>query len=69
MEDGPIDPKVYSEWKKETAKKLTNVVIFKKNMPTVMKRCPKCQNLTLEFDPKTCRLYCNQCGFEEHFQL
>ncbi|MEK6959906.1 MAG: hypothetical protein AABX47_01925 [Nanoarchaeota archaeon] len=69
MEDAPTDSNVYEEWKKDITKKLTNVVIFKKNLTTVMKRCPKCLDLTLEFDPKTSRLHCTQCGFEEHFNL
>ena len=33
-------------------------------IPAVLKRCPKCYSLSLEYDPKTGRLYCTKCGFE-----
>lgn len=68
MDEQPTDQSLYAAWKKDISKKLTNVVIFKEKLPTVMKRCPKCHNLTLEFEPKTCRLHCIQCGFEEYFK-
>ncbi len=35
-------------------------------MPQLVKRCPKCGNLALEFDTNSGRIYCTRCGFEEH---
>jgi len=38
----------------------------KEKIPAVVKRCPKCFSLTLEYDPETGRIYCTKCGFEEY---
>lgn len=38
-------------------------------IPAIIKRCPKCQSLSLEYDPKTGRIYCTKCDFEEHIPL
>ena len=29
-----------------------------------VKRCPKCNALTLKYDEKSGRIYCEDCGFE-----
>lgn len=35
--------------------------------PTVaIKRCPRCHELSLDFDVKAGRIHCTRCGFEEH---
>jgi len=37
-------------------------------IPTIVKRCPKCNNLSLEFDPKTGRIHCTKCSFTEYLK-
>ncbi len=54
--------KMHEEWKKNIEKKLNEVGLDK--IPSVVKRCPKCNSLSLEFDEKTGRLFCTKCGFE-----
>ena len=61
-------PEVYDEWKKEIEKKLKELPELEK-IPAMLKRCPKCNSLTLEFDPKTGRIYCTKCGFEERIPV
>ena len=59
---------IYEEWKKDVEskiKKFTKEEKIKEKIPAIIKRCPKCHNLTLQFDPKTGRIYCTSCGFEE----
>ena len=34
-------------------------------IPVIAKRCPKCNKITLQYDPKKGRIYCTSCGFEE----
>lgn len=34
------------------------------NIPVMIKRCPRCNNMTLEYDDKTKKLICRSCGFE-----
>ncbi|MDD5086992.1 MAG: TFIIB-type zinc ribbon-containing protein [Candidatus Nanoarchaeia archaeon] len=53
---------MYENWKKNIEKKLGEVGLDK--IPSVVKRCPKCSSLSLEFDAKTGRLFCTKCGFE-----
>lgn len=36
---------------------------------STVKRCPKCHELSLVYDVKTSRIYCNKCGFEEHLSM
>ncbi len=59
----------YEGWKKE----LDNLVGEKsfdiEKIPVVVKRCPKCSSLSLEFDAKTGRISCTKCGFEEWFKI
>lgn len=58
---------IYTEWKKDIEQKLkkyTKEEELKEKIPAVIKRCPKCHKLTLEYDPKTDRIYCTSCGFE-----
>jgi len=56
------------EWTKEFKKKLEEYEKEKEveKIPVVLKRCPKCFNLSLEYDPKTGRIYCTKCGFEAY---
>ena len=63
---------VFEEWKKGMEKKLkkyTKEEEIKEKIPAIIKRCPKCNNLSLEYDPKTGRIYCTKCGFEEHIPM
>lgn len=59
------------EWTKEFRKKLEEYKEKEgtekiEKIPVVLKRCPKCFNLSLEYDPKTGRIYCTKCGFEAY---
>ncbi|MBA3063900.1 TFIIB-type zinc ribbon-containing protein [Candidatus Woesearchaeota archaeon] len=56
---------IYEEWKKNVEEKLREVGLDK--IPAVVKRCPKCNSLSLEFDQKTGRIFCTKCGFEMFF--
>ncbi|MBW2982497.1 hypothetical protein KY343_06465 [Candidatus Woesearchaeota archaeon] len=59
---------IYDKWKKDIESKIdryTKDEKIKEKIPAIVKRCPKCNNLTLQFDPKTGRIYCTSCGFEE----
>jgi len=53
---------IYEEWKKDIEEKLKDVGLDK--IPARVKRCPYCNSLSLEFDQKTGRVFCTQCGFE-----
>ena len=33
-----------------------------------IRRCPKCNELSLEFDVNAGKLHCTKCGFEQYFQ-
>jgi len=62
---------VYEKWKKDMESKIkrfTKDEEIKEKIPAIIKRCPKCNNLTLQFDPKTGRIYCTSCGFEEYIK-
>ena len=39
------------------------------HIPALIKRCPKCSQLSLEFDPKTGIIRCIKCGFEERLPM
>jgi len=58
----------HDEWKREIEKVFNwdNRKIELKKIPQVVKRCPKCGNLSLQFDMKSGRIFCIRCGFEEH---
>ncbi len=56
---------IYKEWKKDVEEKLKEVGLDK--IPIIVKRCPKCNSLSLEFDQKTGRIFCTKCGFEMFF--
>lgn len=63
---------MYSEWKKEIEKKL-KIAIDKQEeidkIPAVIKRCPKCHELSLEYDNKIGRIFCTKCSFEEYIPM
>ena len=50
----------------EIKEKLLNKEIEVEKIPALIQRCPKCGNLSLEFDIKTGRIYCIKCGFQEY---
>ena len=58
---------VYKEWKKEISNKLNNIEFEK--LPQIIKRCPKCHSITLDFDVETGKIKCTKCGFEESLPI
>ncbi len=56
--------KIKEKWAEETSKRLKEAGLDK--IPAIIKRCPKCASLSLEFDQKTHRIYCKNCGFESY---
>jgi ribosomal protein S27E len=38
-------------------------------IPKVIKRCPKCNNLSLTYDPQTGNISCSKCGFQEYVKI
>jgi len=62
---------IYDEWKKDIEKKIEKYTKkdIKEKIPAIIKRCPKCMQLTLEYDPKTGKIHCKNCGFQEHIPM
>ena len=57
---------VYDKWKKEIEEKISKFTKDEKlKIPAITKRCPKCFELSLEFDIKEGKIKCTKCGFEE----
>ena len=50
------------DFEKEVMKRLQEG-IKPEDLPGVVKRCPKCKKVTLQFDPALNRLYCTHCDF------
>lgn len=42
-----------------------NNKISVEKIPALIKRCPQCQSLTIEFDTATSAIKCTKCGFEQ----
>lgn len=59
----------YEDWKKELSCVLDKKDFELEKIPVIIKRCPKCNSLSLEFNAKTGRIYCSKCGFEEWFKM
>lgn len=59
----------YEEWKKKLDNLVSGNSLNIEKIPSVVKRCPKCSALSLEFDAKTGRIFCTKCGFEEWFKV
>ncbi|MBI4141908.1 hypothetical protein HY484_03215 [Candidatus Woesearchaeota archaeon] len=38
-------------------------------VPALIKRCPKCFSLSLDFDVKTGVLKCSKCSFEQRMKM
>ena len=55
---------IYEEWKKDIEDKIKKG-FDKEKIATAVQRCPKCHNLSLEFDADAGRIHCTKCGFEE----
>jgi uncharacterized Zn finger protein (UPF0148 family) len=53
---------------KEEINKLPDEELLRK-APSIVKRCPRCKNLTLEFDYHTGNVHCSKCGFNEKIIL
>lgn len=57
----------YETWKKQ-AERVFGKEFYKEReeikIPSVIKRCPKCHQLTLEYDIKNGRIFCENCDFE-----
>jgi len=63
---------IYEEWKRDVEKKLkkySREEDIKEKIPAIIKRCPQCKNLSLEYDPKTGKIYCTKCGFSENIPM
>lgn len=61
----------YDELKKGTGKifnQHTERGVEFEKIPQLVRRCPKCRSLALEFDTSSGRIYCTRCGFEEHIK-
>ncbi|MCK4522444.1 MAG: hypothetical protein KAU20_07765 [Nanoarchaeota archaeon] len=51
-------------FKKEIGKTPKQGIEIEK-IASVIKRCPKCHNLSLEFDKENNRIICKRCGFSQ----
>ncbi len=63
---------VYEDWKKSVEQKISKFTKdekLKEKIPAVIKRCPKCFSLSLEFDVKQGKIFCRKCGFEEKIPM
>lgn len=49
----------FSEWKKLIKDRLFR----KEEVPKIVKRCPRCQELSLMYEDK--KIVCRKCGFEQ----
>lgn len=55
------------DWQKEVKGLLShNKDAEKFNL--LVARCPKCKNLSLEYDIENNKIKCNKCGFEQHIK-
>ncbi len=52
------------DFKKEINEQLKKGIEVEK-ITTIIKRCPKCHNLSLEFDTKNNKIICTKCGFTQ----
>ena len=57
----------YENWKKKVRNNLKNFEFEK--LPKIIKMCPNCQSISLEFDVKTGNIKCKKCGFEENLPI
>jgi ribosomal protein S27AE len=39
------------------------------DIPKIIKRCPQCNNLSLTYDPKTGKISCSKCGYEQDLKM
>ena len=63
---------VYEDWEKEVKEKIDKFnddEKLKEKIPSIIKRCPKCFSLTLEFDIKTGKIHCTKCGFQTYIKV
>lgn len=62
---------LYSDWKKEIEDKLRKARSSgeRESIPSIIKRCPKCNHLTLEYNPDTGEIRCSNCGFRENLMM
>ncbi len=52
------------EFKKQIDEKLKQGIEIEK-IVSVIKRCPKCRSLSLEFDAQNNKIICTKCGFTQ----
>ena len=57
----------YEGWKKNICDKLNDIEFEK--LPQIVKMCPNCQSISLDFDVKTGKIKCTKCGFEENLPI
>ena len=62
---------VYEQWRKEVERKLAGIPAEKQveKIQAIVRRCPQCRQLGLEFDPNTGIIKCSRCGFEVKLKM
>lgn len=53
------------DFQKEVEEKLKKGLEIEK-IVSIIKRCPKCHNLSLEFDSQNNKIICTKCGFTQN---
>jgi len=52
------------DWQKEVNELLKKDINSEK-INLLIARCPKCRNISLEYDVQNSKIKCNKCGFEQ----
>ena len=62
---------VYEQWKKQVEENISKFrnEDLKEKIPSLVRRCPKCLEFSLEFDIKRGIIYCSKCGFKEDLPM
>lgn len=56
-------------WKDDIVRRMGRGELETERIPSVIKRCPACHRLSLEYDPNTGRISCSRCGFSENLPI
>ncbi|HLC84764.1 MAG TPA: hypothetical protein VJH22_03150 [Candidatus Nanoarchaeia archaeon] len=54
---------IFDDWRENIEKILHDK---SKRLSGESKRCPKCNELSLEFDVKAGRIFCTKCGYQDY---
>ena len=57
------------ELREEVKKEIQNKIERGERVISVAKKCPKCFNLSLEYNPNTGRIFCTKCGFYQDIPI